>query len=154
MFRRGRDGIRKVSFHRFQTACKTAERPPRIQSFSIARLSRIHFGPGVIAQNPDLAVQYGRRALLVTGKHSFQVSSQWERLRKVFDERGFSMEHLTVCDEPSPDLIDGAVSGFRSAGSSLTRHCSQSPAARIRRAWKGRCRGLFPSIKALEILVS
>jgi alcohol dehydrogenase len=87
-----------------------------IQSFSIARLPRIEFGADTIFKLPDLLTRYGSRALLVTGGHSFQSSSYWEPLLASFKQRGITWEQLLVDEEPSPRLIDEAVSRFHDDG--------------------------------------
>ncbi len=80
-----------------------------IQPFSIARLPRIEFGRGAFAKLPKLIRGYGQRLLLVTGGHSFQVSDHWDWLHAELKEHGVTAFHCGVAGEPSPDLIDMAV---------------------------------------------
>jgi alcohol dehydrogenase class IV len=87
-----------------------------IPAFACARLPRILFGPGRIAELPALAEGYGRKALLVTGVRSFRDSPRWDRLTAELAARGISHEHLTVGDEPTPRGVDEAVSLFRNQG--------------------------------------
>ncbi len=79
------------------------------ECFSIARLPRIEFGCGVIHVLPDLAAQYGRRLLLVTGERSLLGSETWPRLRLAFATKGLTFEHVKISGEPSPLRIDDIV---------------------------------------------
>ncbi|MDX1824119.1 MAG: iron-containing alcohol dehydrogenase [Thiohalomonadales bacterium] len=80
-----------------------------IQSFSIARLPRIEFGRGTFAKLPILIRQYGQRVLLVTGGRSFQATENWNWLHAELKEHGLTASHCTVAGEPSPELINMAV---------------------------------------------
>ncbi len=82
--------------------------------FSISRLPRIIFGNGRISEVSVLATTYGRTALLVTGKHSFCATSRWQTLTQALESRGMRWLHFSVSGEPSPALVDLAVSQFRS----------------------------------------
>jgi alcohol dehydrogenase class IV len=84
-----------------------------IEPFSIGRLPRIEFGAGSVGRLSELLIRYGQRALLVTGARSFQSSPQWERLLQACKNARISWEHLSVTDEPSPFLVDGAVRQLR-----------------------------------------
>jgi alcohol dehydrogenase len=86
-----------------------------IGSFAIARLPRIEFGRGVVARVPALVRQWGRRALLVTGAHSFAATRQWESLQRDFATAGVEWELCPVAGEPSPQLVDDAVARFADA---------------------------------------
>jgi alcohol dehydrogenase class IV len=52
----------------------------KILPFSIAALPRIVFGDGSRRQLPALAKEFGRHALLVTGKASLIESPAWPEL--------------------------------------------------------------------------
>jgi len=80
--------------------------------FSISRLPRILFGSGRFAELPNLARSYGQKALLITGAHSFRSSPRWTWLTEHLAEQGMSFEHMTVSDEPTPQLVDDAVTAF------------------------------------------
>ncbi|MBS3963054.1 MAG: iron-containing alcohol dehydrogenase [Methylomonas sp.] len=84
--------------------------------FSISRLPRIHYGRGCIADVPTLAANYGSKALLVTGRQSFVATPRWQVLIDAIAEKGMSWCHVTVSGEPSPALVDDAVSRFRTEG--------------------------------------
>lgn len=82
-------------------------------SFSISRLPRILFGAGRINEVPALAAIYGSKALLITGKHSFCSTPRWQIFTQALEARGMEWLHFTVSGEPSPALVDEAVSRYR-----------------------------------------
>ncbi len=81
--------------------------------FQVARLPAIEFGPGRIARLPEIIARYGKRALLVTGRHSFQSTPTWFQLNKALHELGIAWRPVMVDDEPSPELVDEAVEEHR-----------------------------------------
>ncbi len=87
-----------------------------IPPFGIGRLPEIVFGEGSLDRVPELAAPLGRRLLLVTGKRSFLSSRHWPALETGLRARGLSWELLAVEGEPSPALVDGAVSRLRENG--------------------------------------
>jgi alcohol dehydrogenase class IV len=84
-----------------------------IQPFSIARFPRIEFGAGSIDKLPNIAASFGNRVLLVTGAASLQQSHRWQSLTQGLRQAGVQWEHTTVSGEPSPELVDTAVTRFR-----------------------------------------
>lgn len=84
-----------------------------IAPFSIARLPRIEFGPGVIARLPPLAAGFGKRVLLVTGAASLKASPAWPAIERGLRDAGVRWQTFTVSGEPSPQRIDDAVAQFR-----------------------------------------
>lgn len=87
-----------------------------IPSFACARLPRILFGAGRLAELPGLARGYGKKALIVTGVQSFRASPRWDWLTHELHGRGMGFDHLTVAGEPTPTLVDNAVSAFHGRG--------------------------------------
>lgn len=87
-----------------------------IRPFYISRLPRIVFGQGAIARIPELAKSFGANALLVTGARSFQDSPYWEGLLSGFKAGNVRWEVVRVAGEPSPQLVDDAVSTLRGRG--------------------------------------
>lgn len=81
--------------------------------FSISRLPRINYGNGRINEVPALAAAYGHKALLVTGKQSFCATPRWQSFTQALETKGMNWLHFTVSGEPSPELVDQAVSRFR-----------------------------------------
>lgn len=87
-----------------------------IPAFSIAALPRLVFGAGRLSELPQLTVEFGRRVLLVTGGSSFRSSPHWQGLLQGLEQAGMSHEVFAVSGEPSPEMIDTAVTQFGSAG--------------------------------------
>lgn len=85
----------------------------QFSAFSISRLPRISYGSGCLNEVPALAAGYGRTVLLVTGKHSFRTSPHWQSFTQSLDAKGLRWVHFIVAGEPSPMLVDEAVSLFR-----------------------------------------
>lgn len=83
--------------------------------FSISRLPRINYGSGRINDVPALAASYGRTVLLITGKQSFCATPHWQIFTQALEAKGMHWLHFTVSGEPSPALVDQAVTQFRSA---------------------------------------
>jgi alcohol dehydrogenase class IV len=81
--------------------------------FNLARLPRIEFGPGFIAQLPSKISGFGTRALIVTGAHSFTASPHWHTLTGTLSSQDITWEHVHVSGEPSPELVDGVVARYR-----------------------------------------
>ncbi|MFC1748119.1 iron-containing alcohol dehydrogenase [Pseudomonadota bacterium] len=81
-------------------------------SFSISRLPRISYGAGRIKELPDLAAQYGKQLLLITGKASFVSTPHWPALTQELELKGFRWKHIIVSGEPSPALVDEAVNKY------------------------------------------
>ena len=73
-------------------------------SFEFATAARIVFGAGTFAQLAGIAAQFGKRPLVVTGKHPrFSIAGQL----------------FAVAKEPTIDLIREGVAAFRDAGCDL-----------------------------------
>lgn len=83
-----------------------------IPAFSIARLPKIEFGSGVFRKLPEIAVQYGKRLLLVTGAHSFLASAHAEWLFDSLRQRGCTWETVKIAVEPAPTFIDATVAAL------------------------------------------
>jgi alcohol dehydrogenase class IV len=75
-----------------------------VTSFEFATAARIVFGAGTFAQLAGIAAQFGKRPLVVTGKHPrFSIAGQL----------------FAVAKEPTIDLIREGVAAFRDAGCDL-----------------------------------
>jgi len=81
--------------------------------FSISRLPRISFGCGRLNEVPALVATYGSTAMLVTGKQSFCTTPRWQSFTQSLETKGVRWLHFTVSGEPSPMLVDDAVTRFR-----------------------------------------
>ena len=85
----------------------------QIESFSVARLPRIVFGAGKLAEVPLLAREFGARALLVTGKRAFTSSAFWSPFTDGLRLHGITFDKEIIVGEPSPQMIDEAVARHR-----------------------------------------
>lgn len=85
----------------------------KIEAFSLSRLPRILFGAGNIRKVPGLIREFGKRILLITGKHSFPESPYWQPLLDELKHNDISWLWETVPGEPSPQWVDNAVSSHR-----------------------------------------
>jgi alcohol dehydrogenase class IV len=86
-----------------------------LNAFELSRLPRIIFGDGRIAELPAHILAYGTHILFVMGRHSFQHSPQWAQLQQQLHTAGATWEIVTVTTEPSPDLVDAAVTAHRAS---------------------------------------
>ena len=74
-----------------------------VKPFQFARVPRIYFKNGMIGELPDLAVLYGNKIALVTGKSSFINSENAERLFHDFTQTGIGYHTIVIEGEPSPE---------------------------------------------------
>jgi alcohol dehydrogenase class IV len=81
--------------------------------FSLLPLPAIHFGAGRFSLLPALARSFGSRILVVTGKHALMQSGRFPPLVSAMKKAGMEFFHLIVEHEPSPVMIDEAVSCYR-----------------------------------------
>lgn len=87
-----------------------------IAAFTVARLPRIVFGEGALADLPKEAAALGHSLLLVTGARSFRSSPHRTRLLDALTRAGLAVEEIAVEGEPSPELVDAAVQSFAGRG--------------------------------------
>jgi alcohol dehydrogenase class IV len=87
-----------------------------IPPFAISTIPHIVFGDGVRRRLPELAQEFGRRVLLVTGQSSFPDSLAWPELLQGLKARDMTWAHVTVRGEPSPQLADDMARLFRDDG--------------------------------------
>lgn len=71
------------------------------------------YGPGEFGQLPDLVAPMAKRVLVVTGSSSLERSGKWDFLNDGLKKKFLTIFHFRVSKEPSPELIDRAVSEFR-----------------------------------------
>ncbi len=84
-----------------------------LPDFSLLPLPAIHFGAAKFALLPQLAGSFGNNILVVTGSHALQQSGRLGSLLEALQASGFRTTHLAVDREPSPELVDEAVSRYR-----------------------------------------
>ena len=80
-----------------------------VKPFQFARIPKICFGNGKIADLSGIIKLYGNTIILVTGKHSFIHSPNYETLLQSFEKNGIHLHNVIISDEPSPGKIDQAV---------------------------------------------
>ena len=80
--------------------------------FTVARLPRILFGPGRVAELPGVVRAFGECALVVLRK-SWVSDPDWARLRAGLEAAGVEPTIEGVSGEPSPAVVDGIVARTR-----------------------------------------
>ena len=81
--------------------------------FSLLPLPEIHFGVGRFSRLAGLAVSFGKNILVVTGAQALQQSGRSTELMDGLQSAGMHPFHLVMDREPSPELVDAAVSCYR-----------------------------------------
>ena len=81
--------------------------------FSLLPLPSIHFGVGRFSRLAELAGSFGKNILVVTGAHALQRSGRLSNLMESLQSAGMCTYHLAVDREPSPELVDRAVSYYQ-----------------------------------------
>lgn len=87
-----------------------------IAPFSLARLPRIEFGAGRIAELPELAARYGKHALLITGSSSLRHSAVWPTIESGLQAVGIAWQRESISGEPSPQSVDDCARRYRGQG--------------------------------------
>jgi alcohol dehydrogenase class IV len=80
--------------------------------FEFATATRIVFGLGTLAEAGQLAGEWGRRAVVVTGRNLARA----QRLREILTAAGLATEIVTIGHEPSIDDVAGGVAAARVFG--------------------------------------
>lgn len=83
------------------------------QDFSLLPLPAIHFGAGRFSSLAQHIAPFGRTILVVTGAHALRHSGHLSELIESLQQSGLRVHHLAVDREPSPELVNHAVSRFR-----------------------------------------
>jgi alcohol dehydrogenase class IV len=83
-----------------------------VKPFQFAKVPKIFFRNGMIADLPGIIKPYGKKIVLVTGKNSFIKSRNAGILFHEFGKADIGYHIITVTGEPSPDIIDLAVKKF------------------------------------------
>jgi alcohol dehydrogenase class IV len=84
-----------------------------LPDFSLLPLPAIHFGAGRFSRLAELAGSFGKNILVVTGAQALQRSGRLADLMESLQSGGMRPFHLVVDREPSPELVDSAVSHYR-----------------------------------------
>jgi len=81
-------------------------------AFELASIPTTYFGAGTVSRISEIMKSYGKRALFVTGKHSFVSSNHWVMLQEKCQKAQISIKQAVVETEPTPALIDGIIVKF------------------------------------------
>ncbi len=81
-----------------------------VSPFQFAKIPAIYFKSGIIARLPEFVKKHGSRLIIVTGKRSFLETLQAERLFADLKKDKAVWKHISIGSEPTPELIDNAVS--------------------------------------------
>ncbi len=84
-------------------------------TFEFATAHRVVFGPGTFKQAGSLAKEFGRRALVVTGRSGERAG----RLRELLAGAGVEGEIFSVAGEPTTQAVSEGVARARAAGCDL-----------------------------------
>lgn len=84
-----------------------------VKAFQFSRLPKIYFRNGILSELPSMVSQYGKSAVLVTGKKSFTSSDNAKKLFYDLNSNGIAYTVISIPGEPTPDMIDTAVSELR-----------------------------------------
>jgi alcohol dehydrogenase class IV len=81
-------------------------------NFDFAAIPPLYFGAGKIAFLPSIAKYYGKKILIVRGRRSFDQSESRAAIFEQLGENGLDFESCVIDREPTPEMIDRAVSSF------------------------------------------
>ena len=88
-------------------------------TFEFATAQRIVFGPGVVRQTGALASEFGRRALVVTGRRLDRAEAVLASLRA----GGLTPQVFPVLGEPSTSVVEAGVKHAKACGCDLVIGC-------------------------------
>ncbi|MBF0568829.1 MAG: iron-containing alcohol dehydrogenase [Nitrospirae bacterium] len=86
------------------------------QAFNFARTPAIYFGAGVFNTLPKLVFRPGKTALIVTGGASLKSTGRLDNLLSSLRKDGIKYYIFQITGEPSPEMVDAAVSLFGGRG--------------------------------------
>jgi len=84
-----------------------------IPSFTFSRNPKIHFGAGVFNTLDTIIGAKAQTVVIVTGARSFRSTDKWSQLQEMLAKRSITFYTVTVSGEPSPELVDSAVSDYK-----------------------------------------
>ncbi len=85
-----------------------------VKPFKFSRTPEIHFGTGRITILADEIKKRSENALILTGAKSFTTTKYWKELQNQFKDKGIQFSVEVISKEPTPELIDGLASIYRS----------------------------------------
>lgn len=90
-----------------------------MKPFQFSRIPRIIFRSGGLTALPHIIADSGREIILVTGKSSFTDTPRASEFIHVLETKGISYSIIRIPGEPSPEMIDNAVTEFRDKNAAL-----------------------------------
>lgn len=88
-------------------------------NFKFAATPNIHFGSGKIKSLPNLILDYGKKAILVTGKNSFLKTHIAIELFQDLEYLEIETQIVSIQGEPTPSQIDDTVSTYKDFGTNV-----------------------------------
>lgn len=82
-------------------------------SFNFARIPNIIFGSGKINELYGIISNFGKNALIITGRSSLKSSSKWDEISAHLKHHSIAFSQASVNNEPSPTLVDNIVNKVR-----------------------------------------
>jgi alcohol dehydrogenase class IV len=80
--------------------------------FQISKCPELVFGAGARKKIVQVCGGFGQDILLLTGKSSFSKSNIGIEILDNLTNNGFRLEHSTIIDEPSAEVVDDIVTGL------------------------------------------
>lgn len=84
-----------------------------LESFQFGKIPKIIFGKGCLKDLPVLISKFDKKIVLVTGNSSFMSGPYASDLLGKLESAGMKLRILKVAGEPSPGMIDNAVSELK-----------------------------------------
>ncbi len=84
-----------------------------IPPFDFARIPHIIFGAGKLNELYSIIQKFGKNVLIVKGARSLNQSNKWDEIISALKDNSINFSSIFVSGEPSPVLIDGAVSKLK-----------------------------------------
>jgi len=82
-------------------------------SFNFARIPNIIFGNGKLNELYSIISNFGRHALIITGRSSLKSSGKWNEINSELESHSIRFIQVSVDNEPSPNMIDNIVNKVR-----------------------------------------
>jgi alcohol dehydrogenase len=87
-----------------------------IPAFTFAGMPKLIVGPGTSGRLGEIAASFGKTALLVTGSAALERSGTLSRMLGDLKRAGLHVHQCRIAGEPSPDVVDQAVTDLRDRG--------------------------------------
>ena len=78
-------------------------------NFNFSKTPKILFGRGTFKKLPQIVSEFGNSILFVTGSYSYKHLPNYNEIVLPLKEKSTTYHHVTICGEPSPEMIDKAV---------------------------------------------